>query len=67
MPANGGISIIKTTTQPRVIIFTSSTYPWYEVKKRYLQEKRIKFREVDLCRDAHAARYFHTASIEVSL
>lgn len=56
MPVKGEINMIKSTTQPRVIIFTSSTCPWCEVTKRYLREKRIHFREVDVSRDAHAAQ-----------
>ena len=42
--------------QPRVIVFTSSTCPWCQTVKRYLREKRIRFREVDVSRDASAAR-----------
>jgi len=46
----------KPKVQRRVIIFTSSTCPWCEKVKRYLREKRIRFREIDVTRDANAAR-----------
>jgi len=46
----------KLKVQPRVIIFTSSTCTWCEAVKRYLREKSFRFREVDVSRDAHAAR-----------
>ena len=48
--------INKSKVQPRVIIFTSSTCPWCQAVKRYLQEKHIRFREINVSRDANAAR-----------
>ncbi len=46
----------KSEVQRRVIVFTSSTCPWCEKVKRYLRQKGIRFREVDVSRDANAAR-----------
>lgn len=43
-------------TQARVIIFTTPTCSWCNAVKRYLREKRIRFRDIDVSRDAAAAR-----------
>lgn len=45
-----------TQTQARVIVFTSTTCPYCQAVKRYLREKRIRFREVNVSRDARAAQ-----------
>jgi glutaredoxin 3 len=42
--------------QPRVIIFTTPTCTFCNATKRYLRERGIKFREVDVSRDPAAAR-----------
>ncbi len=42
--------------QPRVIIFTTPSCPFCNAAKKYLRERGIKFKEVDVSRDAAAAR-----------
>lgn len=42
--------------QPRVIIFTTPTCQFCNAVKRYLRERGIKFKEVDVSRDPAAAR-----------
>lgn len=42
--------------QPRVIIFTTPTCTFCNAAKHYLRQHHIKFREVDVSRDAAAAR-----------
>ncbi len=43
-------------SQPRVIIFTTPTCSFCNMTKKYFREKGIKFKEVDVSRDAAAAR-----------
>jgi len=45
-----------TQTQARVVVFTTTTCPYCQAVKRYLREKRIRFREVNISRDARAAQ-----------
>jgi len=40
----------------KVIIFTSPTCSFCAAAKRYLREKRIRFRELDVTRNPEAAR-----------
>jgi|UniRef100_A0A7C4KGP0 glutaredoxin 3 len=42
--------------QPRVIVFTTPTCTYCNATKRYLREKGIRFKEVDVSRDPAAAR-----------
>lgn len=42
--------------QPRVIIFSTPTCGYCNMAKKYLREKRIRFKDVDVSRDAAAAR-----------
>jgi len=42
--------------QPRVIVFTTPTCTYCTAAKRYLRQNNIRFREVDVSRDAAAAR-----------
>ena len=44
------------SSQPRIIIFTSSSCPWCNRVKQYLREKRFRFREVNVERDSEGAR-----------
>jgi len=43
-------------SQPRVIVFTTPTCRYCSSVKQYLQQKKIRFKEVDVTRDAAAAR-----------
>lgn len=43
-------------SQPRVIIFTTPSCPYCNMAKKYLREKGVKFKEVDVSRDMAAAR-----------
>lgn len=45
-----------TASQPRVIVFSTPNCPFCNMAKRYLRERGIKFRDVDVSRDAAAAR-----------
>ena len=44
------------SSQPRIIIFTSSSCPWCNRVKQYLREKRLRFRDVNVERDPEGAR-----------
>jgi len=51
------------SSQPRVIIFTSSSCPWCNRVKQYLREKRFRFREVNVERDPEGARELRRKNI----
>lgn len=40
----------------RVLVFTTPTCPWCTRVKNYLVQQRVPFREVDVSKDASAAR-----------
>ncbi len=40
----------------RVLVFTTPSCPWCRRAKAYLRERQVPFREVDVSRDAAAAR-----------
>lgn len=40
----------------RVLVFTTQTCPWCTRVKSYLAQRKVPFREVDISRDASAAR-----------
>ena len=40
----------------RVLVFTTPTCSWCTRAKAYLREQRVPFREIDVSRDASAAR-----------
>jgi glutaredoxin-like YruB-family protein len=42
--------------QPRVIVFSTPTCTYCNAAKRYFREKGIRFKDVDVSRDAAAAR-----------
>ncbi len=46
----------KQKKQPRVIIFTTPTCSFCRAAKKYLRQRGIRFREVDVSRDPAAAR-----------
>jgi len=43
-------------SQPRIIIFTSGGCSWCGAARRYFREHGFRFREVDVAKDADAAR-----------
>ncbi len=45
----------KNARSPKVIVFTTPTCTYCTQVKRYLREKQVKFKEVDVSRDAKAA------------
>ncbi len=45
-----------TNVQPKVIIFTTPTCSYCTTAKRYLREKNIRFKEVDISKDQKAAQ-----------
>jgi glutaredoxin 3 len=51
------------SSQPRVIIFTSSSCPWCDRVKQYLREIRFRFREVNVERDPEGARELRRRNI----
>lgn len=40
----------------KVLVFTTPTCPWCQRAKLHLKEQKVPFREVDVSRDASAAR-----------
>lgn len=44
------------STQKRVIVFSTPTCSYCNAAKKYFREKGIKFKDVDVSRDAAAAR-----------
>ncbi len=42
--------------QPKVIVFSTPTCPHCRHAKRYLRTKGVRFTDVDVSRDMHAAR-----------
>jgi glutaredoxin-like YruB-family protein len=42
--------------QPRVIVFSTPTCTYCNAAKRYFREKHVQFKDVDVTRDAAAAR-----------
>ena len=42
--------------QPKVVVFSTPNCPWCGRAKRYLREKGIKFKDIDVSRDSSAAR-----------
>ena len=51
------------SSQPRVVIFTSSSCPWCNRVKQYLRQKRFRFREVNVERDPEGARELRRRNI----
>ncbi len=52
-------SAARSHTAPRVhrvLVFTAPSCPWCRRAKAYLRERQVPFREVDVSRDAAAAR-----------
>lgn len=47
---------MSATTQPRIIIFTTTSCSWCNRVKQYLREKRFRFREVNVEKDPEGAR-----------
>ena len=45
-----------TKKRQRVIVFTTPTCTYCTAVKRYLRQQKVRFREVDVSRDAAAAR-----------
>lgn len=45
-----------TKPQPRVIVFSTPTCSFCNMAKKYFREKGIKFNDVDVSKDAAAAR-----------
>jgi glutaredoxin 3 len=50
------IAMNTQTPQPRVIVFSTPTCSFCNMAKKYFREKGIRFRDVDVSRDAVAAR-----------
>jgi glutaredoxin-like YruB-family protein len=46
----------KEKKQPRVIIFTTPTCSYCNLAKQYFRRHKIRFRDVDISKDAAAAR-----------
>lgn len=42
--------------QPRVVVFSTPTCPHCRTAKQYLKKKGVRFTDVDVSRDAQAAR-----------
>jgi glutaredoxin 3 len=46
----------KKKRAPRVVVFSTPTCPHCRTAKRYLQQKGVRFTDVDVSRDERAAR-----------
>ena len=46
----------KPKVQPKVIVFTSSSCSYCNMVKRYLRDKHIRFKEINIEKDSSAAR-----------
>lgn len=46
----------RTGKKKRVIVFTTPTCTYCNAVKKYLRQKKVRFREVDVSRDQTAAR-----------
>ena len=46
---------MSTNSQPNVILFTTPTCSFCTTAKRYLREKQIRFKEIDVSKDQKAA------------
>ena len=46
----------ETTSQPKVIVFSTPTCSYCTAAKSYFRQKGIKFRDVDVSKDPAAAR-----------
>ena len=46
----------RTKSQPRVVVFTTPTCGYCTVLKRYLREKHIRFKAIDITKDESAAK-----------
>ncbi len=47
---------MSTNSQPNVILFTTPTCSFCTTAKRYLREKQIRFKEIDVSKDQKAAQ-----------
>lgn len=47
---------MNTSSQPKVIVFSTPTCSYCNMAKRYFREKKIRFRDVDVSRDQRAAQ-----------
>ncbi len=45
-----------STSQSKVIVFTTPTCTYCKSAKRYLREKQVKFKEIDVSKNEKAAR-----------
>lgn len=45
-----------TQQQSRVVVFTTPTCSWCRVVKQHLKKHNIRYKEVDITKDSHAAR-----------
>jgi glutaredoxin 3 len=52
----GFMANAETKKHPRVIVFSTPTCTYCNMAKKYFRQKGIKFRDVDVSRDATAAR-----------
>ena len=48
--------MMSQNTQPNVIMFTTPTCSFCNTAKRYLKEKQIRFKEIDVSKDQKAAQ-----------
>jgi glutaredoxin-like YruB-family protein len=53
---SAGVAEAERVRRPRVLVFTTQTCPWCVRAKQYLREQQVPFREVDVSRNASAAR-----------
>ena len=55
-PTSAALAEAHRLHQPRVLVFTTQTCPWCVRVKQYLRERQVQFKEIDVSRNASAAR-----------
>jgi len=47
---------MKSSRQPKVVLFTGASCPWCTTARQYLRKRGVRFHEVDAARDPRAQR-----------
>ncbi len=54
---------MSTSTQPRIVVFTSTSCSWCTRIKQYLKQNGFKFREINVEKDRDAAKELERKNI----
>ena len=52
----GGTGMTETKSQPKVVVFSTPTCSYCNMAKQYFRQKNVRFTDIDVSRDAAAAR-----------